>query len=116
MPILSEPTLESAAYAPLPMTIIDPKLETCTPTVKKDQSAHSGTLVKGLKIKIKKRSLTTKDQSPTMTTPEIPVPTLPWYFSDEELKNTPSVRAGYPMEKEKRYRQEMSQFIQVRKS
>ena len=96
------------------MTIIKTKTETYMPKMK-DQSAHSETLVKGLKIKIKKSLLTSKDQSPTLTTSEIPPCTLPWYFTDEELKNTPSVKAGYPIEKEERYRQQMSHFIQVRK-
>merc|ERR1712045_477624 len=35
-----------------------------------------------------------------------------WYFSEHQLVNTPSLRAGIPMEKELSYRQQAANFIQ----
>ena len=53
----------------------------------------------------------TNKQSPTVST-TLPFPR--WAFTEKELKNSPSVRAGYSIEKEESYRQEMCNFIQVR--
>lgn len=35
-----------------------------------------------------------------------------WYFSESQLTNTPSVRAGIALEKELSYRQQSANFIQ----
>merc|ERR1711899_143576 len=35
-----------------------------------------------------------------------------WYFSEQQLTNTPSLRAGIPVEKELSYRQQAANFIQ----
>ena len=35
-----------------------------------------------------------------------------WYFSEHQLVNTPSLRAGIPLEKELSYRQQAANFIQ----
>jgi len=35
-----------------------------------------------------------------------------WYFSEQQLTNTPSLRAGIPLEKELSYRQQAANFIQ----
>jgi hypothetical protein len=35
-----------------------------------------------------------------------------WYFSEHQLTNTPSLRAGIPVEKELSYRQQAANFIQ----
>ena len=43
----------------------------------------------------------------------IPPPPSRFVCKDEKLQDTPSVRAGYSIEKEQRYRREMCSFIQV---
>ena len=52
----------------------------------------------------------------TSTTVPAPAPsataTSRWYFSQDQLTNTPSVRSGYQLEKELSYRQQAANFIQ----
>ena len=77
--------------------------------------------------KIKEQSPTTAEKSPNLvgcndsifsatnkpSASRIPPPPTQFFYNDEKLRDTPSVRAGYSIEKEQRYRREMCNFIQV---
>ena len=77
--------------------------------------------------KIKEQSPTTAEKSPNLvgcndsifsatnklSASRIPPPPTQFFYNDEKLRDTPSVRAGYSIEKEQRYRREMCSFIQV---